>query len=163
MGGSVDAAMQVTDVDLSSCPSTFGGSRYLYFDTPVTWHAAEAACVQLANGSPVGIYTHLAVMSDALEIYGLPAPIGVETWVGYTDAKLGTNPRSPSADDFAWVTKELGVAVWGPGEPDETNPAPYCAYRDESSNLLHDNDCAASIKYICECDGYPEAPFNFSP
>ena len=147
------------------CPAEFGGSTHLFVATEVSWAAAEDYCRTLGKTrNAPGVFTHLVVGSDALELELPEVPQGVYAWVGISDVRLGGGAGPPpNAASFSWVTDEMSTAFWGDGEPDSDKTPPYCGYHMPGDVAIHDTHCVSAAAFVCECDGYPENPANVPP
>jgi hypothetical protein len=135
------------DVPSGACAPAFGTDAYVYVSTAETWLAAELRCEALDLELGDAAHTHLAVLSDELELNKVRYPDGfVEAWIGITDRVV--------RDEWLWVTDEaIPSIVWGSGEPDDPD-ADRCGRVDAGDFMIHDTGCAAAMPYVCECDGF---------
>ena len=148
------------DGEPPGCPADYDlimqttASRYRLVLKSDDWITAADDCADDAPG-----LTHLIVLSNAAEHASLrtepPTFLVDDAWIGATDIKTDTN-------DYRWVTNELtNYAVpitaggWETGQPDSMG---QCAELRAASGSLHDEGCALSSDYICECDGRANNP-----
>jgi hypothetical protein len=122
------------------------GACYIYFDAPLSWDAAEAACVALGG--------HLAAPTSQAEnvLVSAIVPGNEDVWIGATD--------EDSEDDFTWTTGEVFLFDhWRLGEPNDGGNGEDCAVMEGDNNILgegclwDDRDCGNggdSFPYLCE-------------
>jgi hypothetical protein len=137
------------------CPDTYDrilqttASRYRVELQGQDWITAADDCADDKPG-----LTHLMVLSNAAEhdaLVTIPATfLFSDVFIGGTDILTDTNT-------YRWVTNEVtNYAVpitaggWEPGQPDSTG---QCMELRALSGSLHDEGCANTADYICECDG----------
>jgi hypothetical protein len=145
---------QVFGLDLSSevsCPAAFDDLGYLVDDVPHTWPDAESAC-RAQQGPGGGVYTHLAVVTDPVEIGVIRRRIAGETWVGLS--WIGLTDDARTRDDWAWITDEdTEPPAWELDQPNNSPPPQNCGQL--TSTGFSDRLCAELRPYVCECDRYP--------
>jgi hypothetical protein len=153
----VDAAADAVpdaapDAGPEPCAATYttmiGQSYYRFTATGTSWDIAERACEADGRGS------HLVVFDDSLEMNMVEAMVsGVVLWIGITDRVTD--------DSFLAVIggRPQFLPAWQ--IPDPSFPGPGCVQFDPSSRLIHDQDCATQVAYVCECDGILARPSSY--
>ncbi len=156
-----DVVFDLQDPDLH-CPATYAvttslsTSRYRGSAGPLSWDAAESACLaDTPAGNPP--HTHLAVFADDRERLALGATSTTDTWIGLDD--------QASEGAFVWVTDEdtkgyppLSGGPWGSGEPNDGAGGQDCVLVGDQSGgnagRFVDAACSERHDYLCECDDH---------
>jgi hypothetical protein len=144
-----DAGSAAADAGVSlpaeTCPGLeYGGSCYEFFDTLVSWNAAEASCVawdgHLASIESAGEDAFLGIWPTEL---GVPALNGSGIWLGGTDAADNVN--------FAWSdASPFDFTAWGQNQPDNGFGIDCIEKRNDTTARWYDQRCADLRPYVCE-------------
>lgn len=149
-----DTAQVTCPMDYMMSPS--GSHRAVL--GPANWSSAETLCE--SDKATVGVtgFTHLVVISDAVE-YDLLRNLlpGESLSIGMSDLR--------AEGSFGWITAEptlfaldTQTSPWQPGEPNDFMGGEDCV-EISPNGTLNDVSCfTISQAYICECDANPPIP-----
>jgi hypothetical protein len=160
----IDAADDAVTADAFelTCPGTylmFPGLAHKYrLSSGFDWLRAEQNC-ESDRGAATG-YTHLAVISDEAERMAIAVVLnGNIPWIGLTDLT--------AEGIWRWVTNEpvqnypgLSRPPWGTTEPNGSMTENCVQFN--IAGTFTDSPCTNTLPVICECDGYPADPANYS-
>jgi hypothetical protein len=148
--GKADGAVPATCPISYSIVTGLSTSRYRVSMNNTSWDAAQAACL---GDQPPGNtrHTHLAVVTDDMELAAITAAATNDQWIGLSDRVTeGT---------YVWVTDEVTAypptsgTPWGTNEP-QAGTTINCVVASKSGGQLRVQQCGNARSYICECDGH---------
>lgn len=131
----IDGDAQAQDPETGAC--------YMLFTTGLNWFDARDACTGLAPSAHLATLTSFAENDLMLDL-----TVGLDTWMGATDANI--------EGQFVWVTGDLvQFELWADGEPNNgggTN-GEDCALllnADDRPGSWDDRGCGNFLPYVCE-------------
>ncbi|NVB81032.1 MAG: C-type lectin domain-containing protein [Kofleriaceae bacterium] len=158
----VDANGRDAIVD-SGCPMGYvqnGATAYRFVNTPTSWTAAEADCVDDSSAA-IMKHTHLAVVGNDQELsllYFTIAGSAGDLWIGLSDRVM--------QERFVWVTAEpvtyppAAGSPWGAMQPSKL-VGDDCVVERAGTTELAVIPCTTQVRYVCECDLFSDVPGNY--